>query len=63
MKSRIEWFKHLFWLIGWSFWCLIQLDFYDFLDTLFWMRIHLTCKSNFIGKIKVGLKQEIVNYP
>jgi len=57
----VEWFRHFFWLIGWSVWCLIQLDFDNFIDTLFWLRIHLTCKPDCVGRAEVGIKQEIIN--
>lgn len=62
MKTIIEWHRHLFWLVGWSFWCLIQLDFDNLIDTMFWMKIHLTCKFQVSGRHDVGRKQEVINF-
>ena len=58
----VEWFRHFFWLIGWSVWCLIQFDFDNFIDTIFWLRIHLTCRASCIGRTKLGIKQEVINF-
>lgn len=64
IKFYIEWLKHFFWLIGWSFWCLIQFDINNCIDTLFWLMIHLTCKVSISEekRIKISLKQKILNY-
>ncbi len=62
IRQLIEWHRHLFWLIGWGFWCLIQLDFDSLIDTMFWLKIHLTCRAQSVGRFDVGRKQKAINF-
>jgi len=59
----IEWYKHLFWLIGWALWCLIRFDFKNCLDTIYWMNVHLSFDFSFVErKQKLSRKQIIKNF-
>lgn len=64
IKVYIEWLKHFFWLIGWSFWCLIQLDIDNCIDTLFWLKIHLTYQFSVSTEndLELSKKQKIINF-
>ena len=64
MKS-IEWHKHVLWLLGNSFIHLIQLKLNNFIDSLYWIKIHL-CYNFKIMKEKstnkLSKKQKIKNF-
>lgn len=45
MRTRLEYVKHFFWLIGWGVNCLIKLDKDAFIETMMWLNIHLTCRG------------------
>lgn len=55
----INWYKHFFWLIGQAIICLIEFDFNNFIDTLFWIKIHWTIESKYVGKYKLPWKEEL----
>lgn len=57
----IEWYRLLFWLIGQGILCLIRLDFANFEDTLYWIRIHWSCNSTCVNKYKLPIIDRIKN--
>ena len=55
----INWYKHFFWLIGQAIICLISPDFKNFIDALFWIRIHFTIESKCVVHGKLHRKEKL----
>lgn len=62
MNTILEWVKRFFWLIGWTFWCLVNSDFESARDTLFWLSIHTKSRSfQVVRYAKVDGRQKLIN--
>jgi len=48
IKRKYDWWRHFIWLIGRLFYWFLLLDEDSFIDTWFWIKIHLTHKSKCI---------------
>lgn len=60
---RFNWFCHLFWLIGWEVKCLFLFDLENAVDTLWWIRIHLSCTCVEIEKGReLSFKEKVSNW-
>lgn len=57
----LDWNRHIFFMLGFIYKSILKLDFKNTIESYFWLKIHLTCKSSSSGKMKLT-NEEIYGY-
>ena len=57
----IDWNRHIFYMLGYIYKCILNLDINGTIDNYYWLKIHLTSKSSSNGKMKF-MKEELYGY-
>lgn len=53
--------RHLLWCIGWMTILLLKSDVNGAIETIYWIKIHLSFKGKCVGRRKLSFKQKVKN--
>lgn len=57
----INYNRHVFYMLGYIYKCILTFDYENFIDNYYWLKIHLTSKSSSSGKMNFT-KEEFYGY-
>ena len=61
VASKLDWFEHLFWEIGWMVIQLLKWNIDGVIEMTYWIRIHLSFSGKCMRKSKLSFKQQVKN--
>lgn len=62
MRVAYHFLRHLFWMLGKIYLCTLKGDLKNAQDCFYWVWVHLTYKSRFIGRSRLPARMVINNF-